>query len=206
MRTLAALGLALAIVVAAVPAHAETHADASKKFIESLADRAITTLSNGSLSDEERRDAFRALFREGFAVDGIARFVLGRYWRPLRNDKETREEYLALFEGVIVNTWADRFSQYSGQKFEVNDARSAPSASEREKVALVRSRFFTTPTTPVQIVWRVASRDGVFKIVDVAVEGISMANTQRDEFNSVIRKGGGKIEPLLEELRRRLET
>ncbi|MEK9796096.1 MAG: ABC transporter substrate-binding protein, partial [Alphaproteobacteria bacterium] len=37
----------------------------------------------------------------------------------------------------------------------------------------------------------------------VSVEGISMANTQRDEFNSFIRKSGGKVSALLDELRSR---
>ncbi|MBO6782336.1 MAG: ABC transporter substrate-binding protein [Alphaproteobacteria bacterium] len=201
MRYLAAFGLALALVVSAPVAHAEPHVQASAEFIDNLADRAIETLTDNGLDSRMRRDKFRELFREGFAVNGIARFVLGRYWR--RASDSERDEYLNLFEEVIVNTWADRFSQYSGQKFEVNGAVPAPSASDSENVALVQSRFFTDPTTPVRIEWRVASRGNLYKIVDVSVEGISMASTQRDEFNAVIRKGGGKIDALLDELRDR---
>ncbi len=200
MRYLAAFGLALAFVVSAPQTQADSHVEASAEFIDTLAERAITTLTDADLSSEDRRNKFRELFREGFAVDGIARFALGRYWR--RAPEAEREEYLGLFEKVIVNTWADRFSQYSGQRFEVNGAQPAPSASKNENVALVQSRFFTDPTTPVRIEWRVASRGDLYKIVDVSVEGISMANTQRDEFNSVVRKGGGKLSALNDELRR----
>jgi len=201
MRYLAAIGLALALIVSAPTVHAESRTEASAQFINTLAERAIATLSDRELSVEGRRAKFRDLFREGFAVSGIARFVLGRYWRKA-SDVE-RDEYLKLFEDVIVSTWADRFSQYSGQKFEVNGAHPAPSASDSENVALVESRFFVDATTPVRIEWRVASRGDLFKIVDVSVEGISMANTQRDEFNSVIRKGGGEVSALLDELRSR---
>lgn len=201
MRYLAAIGLALAFVVSAPTVHADSHTEASAQFINKLAERAIGTITDSALSVDDRRAKFRDLFREGFAVSGIARFVLGRYWRTA-SDAE-REEYLKLFEDVIVTTWADRFSQYSGQKFEVHGAQTAPSASDAESVALVDSRFFVDPTTPVRIEWRVASRGDLFKIVDVSVEGISMANTQRDEFNSVIRKGGGEVSALLEELRNR---
>ena len=80
---------------------------------------------------------------------------------------------------------------------------NAPSAHQAERVAIVRSTFFTDPTTPVRVDWRVASRGDIYKITDVSVEGISMANTQRDEFASVIRKNSGKISALLEILRKK---
>ena len=201
MRYLAAIGLALAFIVSVPTADADSHTEASAQFINTLAERAITTIADSELSVEERRAKFRDLFREGFAVGGIARFVLGRYWR--KASVTERDEYLKLFEDVIVSTWADRFSQYSGQKFEVIGAHPVPSVNDGENVALVESRFLVDPTTPVRIEWRVASRGDLFMIVDVSVEGISMANTQRDEFNSFIRKSGGKVSALLDELRSR---
>ena len=199
--TSAVTGPLVALVIAISPAHADDHLGASTDFIREIADRAITTLTAEAITKESRRDKFRGLFREGFAINGIARFVLGRYWRGA--SEVDRTEYLALFEDVIVTTWADRFSEYSGQKFTVDNAVNAPSAHQAERVAIVRSTFFTDPTTPVRVDWRVASRGDIYKITDVSVEGISMANTQRDEFASVIRKNSGKISALLEILRKK---
>lgn len=199
--TTAVTGPLVALIIAVSPAHADAHLDASADFIRSLADRAITTLTAEGITSESRRDKFRDLFREAFAINGIARFVLGRYWRSA--SEADRTEYLALFEDVIVNTWADRFSEYSGQEFTVQDAVNAPSAHQAERVAIVRSTFFTDPTTPVRIDWRVASRGEIYKITDVSVEGISMANTQRDEFASVIRTNSGQISALLDVLRQK---
>lgn len=201
MRLAAAFVLVLTLVISAPQVQADSHLDASAGFIDGLANRAINTLTDTEITPEQRRDAFRALFREGFAVNGIARFVAGRYWR--RAPEAEREEYLTLFEDVIVNTWADRFSQYSGQKFEVKGATDATPNNSSESVALVESLFFTSPTTPVRIEWRVASKGDLFKIVDVKLEGISMATTQRDEFNAVVSKSGRKLSSLIEELRRR---
>ncbi len=199
--TSAFVGPLVALIIAVSPAHADAHLAPSTDFIRSLADRAIGKLPDDEITTESRRDKFRDLFREGFAINGIARFVLGRYWH--RASEVKRTEYLVLYEDVIVNTWADRFSEYSGQKFTVQDAVSAPSAHQAERVAIVRSTFFTDPTTPVRIDWRVASRGDIYKITDVSVEGISMANTQRDEFASVIRKNSGDIKALLEILRKK---
>ena len=189
----------LALLFTAPSVQADDHLDTSVNFIKSLSDRAITTLTDSDITAEERREQFRNLFREGFAVDGIARFALGRYWRGA--SKQEREEYLVLFEDVIVTTWADRFSEYSGQAFEVRGATDQPTNGP-EKVALVSSEFFTSPTSPVQIEWRVASQGDVIKITDVNVAGFSMAQTQRDEFNSVIRNNGRKVSSLLEQLRK----
>ena len=191
--------IVVALLFAAPAARADQHLDASVSFIKTLSERAISTLTDTDISGQERRTQFRNLFREGFAVDGIARFALGRYWRSA--SKQEREEYLVLFEDVIVNTWADRFSLYSGQAFEVRNASNEPTNGP-EKVALVSSLFFTSPTSPVRIEWRVASQGEIIKIVDVKLEGISMANTQRDDFNSVIRNGGRNLSALLARLRK----
>ena len=195
------IALLVVLIIAVSPARADQHLAPSSDFIRSLADRAIVTLTAEGQTAEMRRQQFRGLFREGFAINGIARFVLGRYWR--RASEADRTEYLALYEDVIVNTWADRFSEYSGEKFNVQDAIDAPSAHQAERVAIVRSVFFTDPQTPIRIDWRVASRGDIYKITDVSVEGISMANTQRDEFSSVIRSNRGQLSALLEILRKK---
>lgn len=201
MRTIAAFVLVVAFSIGTSAARADSHIDTSVKFINSLSNQAIETLTDASITTEQRRAEFRRLFRDGFAVNGIARFVAGRYWRKASD--ADRAEYLKLFEDVIVNTWADRFSQYSGQKFEVRGATDATPEKSAEDVALVESLFFTIPTSPVRLEWRVASKGDLFKIVDVKLEGISMATTQRDEFNSVVSKNGRSLEALIEELRRR---
>ena len=56
------------------------------------------------------------------------------------------------------------------------------------------------------MIWRVRRSDELFKVVDVMVEGLSMGLTQQKEFSSVIRKNGGKVNGLLDELRKRLKS
>ncbi len=193
-----------ALVVAVTPARADEHLQPSSDFIRTLADRAIATLSAEGLPSDVRRQKFRDLFREGFAINGIGRFVLGRHWRRASADEQT--EYLALFEDVIVNTWADRFTEYSGQEFTVRDAIDAPSADPAERAAIVRSVFFSDPRTPISIEWRVASRGDIYKITDVKVEGRSLAQTQKAEYDSFIRSNSGQLNALLEELRKRRDA
>jgi ABC-type transporter MlaC component len=64
---------------------------------------------------------------------------------------------------------------------------------------LVTSILDQIDQDPLEVVWRVRSQDGDYKVVDVMVEGISMALTLREEFSSVSRVRG--IDGLIEELR-----
>ncbi len=170
----------------AVEAQARVQPNASA-FVQDLADRAIANLTAAGLTAEERELRFRALFRDGFAITGIAKFTLGRYWRSA--DEQQRAEYLALFEDVIVDAWATRFTKYSGQQFEITEESSIPGSANQNTV-IVRSLIWASPDTPIRVNWRVASAGDIYKITDVIVEGISMANTQRDEFSSLVRKNG----------------
>jgi phospholipid transport system substrate-binding protein len=188
------------LTVGTLPSRAaETYVAESETFIRDLATTAITTLTDKSLDKDGRRQKFRELFNQSFAVQGIALYVLGRY-RKRATDAELAE-YLQLFEDVIVNTWADRFTEYAGQKFDVTGATATQSSSDREKTALVSSVFNTDPTSPVDIEWRVATNGTVYKITDVKVAGLSLAKTQQDEFGSVIRANGNNVSALIDKLR-----
>ena len=57
----------------------------------------------------------------------------------------------------------------------------------------------------LKVDWRVRIKDGKYKIVDIMVEGISMIMTQKSEFSSFIKRNGGKIDALLDELRKRIQ-
>ena len=170
----------------------------ARKFVTTLADRTIQSLTAQGIDKAERRDRFRALMLEYFAFKGIAKWVLGRYWR--RASGPQREEFLRLFEDLMVVIYADRFTKYSGEKLDVGRSEI------RGKNDILVHSLITRPEglKPVAVIWRVSQKDETFKIVDLMVEGLSMGLTQQKEFASVIRMNGGKIEGLLSELRKRL--
>lgn len=181
-----------------IQAQADSRLADSQALIEGLADDAIKTLTADEVAREERQREFRDLLSENFAVAGIARFALGRYWRGTSEDEKS--EYVQLFRDLIVATWADRFLEYAGETFEVLDAEEVE-ATGKESVTLVRSVFFSAPDTPVRIDWRVGSDGDVYRVTDVVIEGLSMAHTYRDEFASVVRRDG--LSGLLTNLRNR---
>lgn len=175
---------------------AQEYVDASKLFVQRLADRAVAT-AMADLPDDQVRSQIRDLLNDGFAVNGIARYVLGRYWR--RATDEERTEYLQLFQEVVIHASANRLVNYTGQSFEITLAMATASANASEQAAIVRSRFHVSEGSTVRVDWRVASLGDNYKITDVILEGVSLANTYRDEYAAVVRRHG--VEGLLSQLR-----
>jgi phospholipid transport system substrate-binding protein len=98
-----------------------------------------------------------------------------------------------------VQTYSARFSQYSGQTLRVVGRRPVGKNDTIVKTQLIRPQG-----APVRIEWRVRDLKHKFLIIDIIVEGVSMAITQRDEFSSVIRRGGGDFNTLLTVLREKI--
>ncbi len=170
----------------------------AQAFIVGLADQAIAALTPPGISRGERETRARVLLNDNFAVPTIGQFVLGRYWRTAT--PEERKEYLALFEELIVVTYVDRFSRYSGERLKVTRTVSDNDSGD----TIVYSEISRPAGQPIEVGWRVRKYASAFKIVDVYVEGVSMGQTQRSEFSSVIRNNGGSLTALLDEMRRRV--
>src|SRR5947207_8757537 len=90
-------------------------------FMNTLWDRAVEVLNNKT--DPAMREArFRQLFHDDFDCPGIARFVLGRYWRNASKDEQ--KEFVQAFEHYVVLVYTARLSNFGGQTFKVRGSRS----------------------------------------------------------------------------------
>ena len=163
----------------------------AKALVKSLGDAAVAMLSDKGLSRSEKIRCFRHLLNQSFAMKGIARFALGRYWR--RASFPQRRRYLKLFEDYIVNSYAARFGNYSGEIFVIEDEKI-----DDRGWATVSTRIQRPGGEPVKVNWHLRERLGAVLIVDVVVEGISMSLTQRSDFAATIHTAGGDIDAFLD--------
>ncbi len=185
------------LVVAPCPAPANSGDEG--RFIESMAEKAIDLLTDLDRPRDERMTIFRGILNDHFAVEAIGRWVLGRYWN--RATPEEKAEYLALFEDLIVVTYVDRFSEYAGEHLEIVGSETIGEADLMVHSLLKRPG----DGQQVRVDWRVraAGQGASYRIYDVIVEGVSMAQTQRSEFGSVISREGRSVAGLLDVLRRK---
>ncbi len=167
----------------------------ARRLIEALAGRALTTLRRGDIGLEQRETEFRAILGDGFDLDFIGRFVMGQHWRGATATQQ--EEYLALFREFVLMTYAARFGGYKGESLVVVGARRAS-----DKDVVVATEMTSPNGGPIGAGWRVRVVDGRPRIIDVAVEGVSMALNQRQEFDAVVARHG--IDGLIAMLRARI--
>ena len=151
--------------------------------IEQLGDEVLSILENGAIDADGRIEIFRDLLARDLDIPLIARFVMGRYWK--KATPAQRDAYKEVFSQFLVQTYSTRLGGVQIDDFEVNESRAIG-----KKDFLVRSHVDNGTRKPVRADWRVRMRDGGFKIIDLSVQGISMALMLRQEFASVLRKNG----------------
>lgn len=188
-----------AALFAVRPAAAQNAVPEAGAFVERLTNRAIQSLTAADAVGSERTRRFRALLNEGFDVPTIGRFALGRFWR-LASEAE-RAEYMRLFEELLVQTYASRFNEYSGERVRVTGSRTTPEGDIFVNSEVVHPT--TRAVTPVD--WVLRREGATFKVIEISVEGVRMAITYRDEFAAVISRGGGQVSALLASLRQRTQ-
>ncbi len=193
--------MAMAVVAVALwgtpQAHAVPDQAGARAFMVELGQRAIQVLQQPGHNQEATVAAFRTLFQSSFDTATIGRFALGRYWQQAT--PEEQQEYLRLFQEMIVQTYARRFSGYSGEIFQVGNTQPV---SDHD--VMVDTQIIREGAPPIPAQWRLRERDGRFQVIDVVVEGVSMTVTQRNEFASVIQRGGGHVEALIQALRNQI--
>src|SRR3546814_10286522 len=97
-RAFLAIAFAAGIVLSGRIASADAGVSASE-FIAGLGQRAVSALTGPDLTREERETRFRELLDTHFDVPGIAKFVLGRYWRVATD--EEKQEFIKLYEEFL---------------------------------------------------------------------------------------------------------
>lgn len=189
---LLALGLFVCfIALQPVAAAAKTSPEEAEKFIKTLGDDAVKLLADKSVPLTEREAKIRELLRRNFDLETIGRFVLSKYWRTASPDQQS--EYLSVFSEYVLRTYARRLGGYGNEQFKITSSKPLTARD-----ALVTTEIARPSGPPITAGWRVRDTDNSYKIIDVMVEGVSMAATQRSEFETIVRDHGlvGLIEIL----------
>lgn len=171
--------------------------DNAMKFISALGEKAVTDLApTEDISVDEREQRFRTLLHNNFDVKRITRFALGRYAR--RVTKEELAEFSELYEDLAVLNYAQMFGNYAGQGFTVLKQLGEPNA---RYIVVVSELSRPDGTLAARLDWQLRVKEDGFAVVDIRVEGVSMAIAQRDEFTAFLDKNDGNMQALLDQLR-----
>ena len=197
---LSACGLALgaALLPLVQTARAQTDPARAAAFIQAVGQELVAAINNPALPHAERRRRVADILRQAVDIEGVGRFILGRWWRQATPQEQ--QEYLRLFEETLIRNLAARFGEYQGVQFQLGRTQQ-----RTEDDVLVNTIITRPGTAPFALDWRVSEVGGQPRIVDVIAEGTSLRLTQRSEYSAVVQRNGGQVSALLAAMRQQIQ-
>ena len=167
-----------------------------ENFIINVTTKASEILKK-NIDKSQKSEELIELAKESVDIEGIGRYTLGKHKKSITNDQLT--EYEILFKQYFLKSFSSRLSEYSDPKINVLNQKYL-----NEKYTMVSSILVGDDKRPeIKIEWRVYTKDpDKLLIRDLIIEGLSLARTQREEFNSVIQGADGNINILFDNLRK----
>ena len=128
-------------------------------------------------------------------IDGIGMYTLGKYRKTLSQDQKIK--YKKLFKSYFLKSFSSRLVDYSNPKISVVSQKKI-----NEKYTIVNTILEANSKNPeIKINWRIYTKNPERPLIrDLIVEGLSLARTQKEEFNSIIQNNDGDIKVLFKTL------
>tara|TARA_Y100000992_G_C21174427_1_gene447564 strand:+ start:285 stop:884 length:600 start_codon:yes stop_codon:yes gene_type:complete len=164
-------------------------------FVQSTVNRAAETLG-GNLSKNERIEELKKIAIDTVDITGIGFYSLGKHRKSLSEEKKS--EYQKIFKEYFLKSFSSRLAEYSNPVIEVNSKEKI-----NENYTIVSSILVATEKRPeIKIDWRIYTKNKDKPLIrDLIIEGLSLARTQKEEFNSIIQNSNGDVNALLESLK-----
>ena len=164
-------------------------------FVQKTVDDASDVL-NKKLSKEEKIEKLKIIAENSVDIKGIGYYSLGSHRKTIT--KKKKEEYFIIFKQYFLKSFSSRLAQYIDPKIHVNSQKKL-----NEKYTMVSSVLLATAKRPeVKINWRVVTKNPDNPlIIDVIIEGVSLAKVQKEEFNSIIQNNDNNFDALLNNLK-----
>ena len=160
------------------------------EFVQSIVDKASKVLAN-NINKEQRIKKLKLIAMESVDIRGIGLYTLGSHRKNLSDNQ--KKKYNDLFYKYFLKSFSSRLADYTDPKINVLSQEKI-----NEKYTIVSSLLVGTEKRPeVKLDWRVYTKNPNQPLIrDLIIEGLSLARTQKEEFNSVIQSNDGDINTL----------
>jgi len=152
--------------------------------IKATTDKILAILTDPALKAPEMLDEKKRMIRkavdERFDWTAISRRALGRHWRKMTSDE--KRAFVSLFGQLLEQTYLSRVGEYSGEKVSYED----------EKVdgiyGVVKMKILSNKHGEISVKYRLWNKKDEWFIYDISIEGISLVNNYRSQFNNILMK------------------
>ena len=175
--------------------YANTYSSDPKMFVSELVNDAINKLSDKNLSEEAKTTFIENIALENVDINALGLYTLGELRKS--TDKNNLENYQKAFKNYFLKSLTSRLSDYSSNKFEIISAEKKSS-----NYTIVKSKISENENQPeIKIDWRIYTKNPQKPLIrDLIVEGLSLARTQKEEFNSILNSNNNDINALIAKL------
>ena len=172
-----------------------TYSSDPKMFISELVNDAIKTLSDKTISIEEKRSFIENLALKNVDIKALSLYTLGELRKS--SDENDLNNYQEIFQKYFLKSLTSRLTDYSSNKFEVISAEQKSSV-----YTIVKSKIIANEKQPeIKIDWRVYTKNPDKPLIrDLIVEGLSLARTQKEEFSSILNSNNNELSVLIAKL------
>ena len=163
-------------------------------FVQSTVNRASKLLSE-DLSKDQKIEELKLIAKDTVDIKGIGFYTLGSKRKTLNDDQKSK--YSELFEKYFLKSFSSRLAEYSNPEINVYNKEKL-----NENYTIVNSTLKATNERPeIKIDWRIYTKNVDKPLIrDLIIEGLSLARTQKEEFNSVLQSNDGDINALFKTL------
>ena len=161
-------------------------------------DKVLDVLRDPSLKAESakkaKKDKIRDISEEMFDFTELSKRSLGKNWSKFNPDQQ--KEFVGLYKSLLEDAYADKIMLYTDVKIVFSKE-----VALTEKTVEVQSTVLRK-SGEIPIYYRVVMKDGVWRVYDVVIEGISLINNYRSQFKEILVNK--PPESLLETLRKKV--
>ncbi len=163
-------------------------------FVQSTVNRASKVLGE-DISKEKKMLELQKIAKDTVDIKGIGFYTLGSMRKNLDDDQKNK--YANLFEKYFLKSFSSRLAEYTNPEIDVIGKETLS-----ENYTIVNSILKATSERPeIKIDWRIYTKNKEKPLIrDLIIEGLSLARTQKEEFNSVLQSNENNINELFKTL------
>ncbi|WKZ18299.1 MAG: ABC transporter substrate-binding protein [Candidatus Jettenia sp. CY-1] len=134
----------------------------------------------GADKTQERKQRLWNEISPIFNFEEMSKRTLGQYWK--KRSPEEKKEFVELFTVILKDSYIGKTDTYSGEKIVYITEK------QDKNYSTVQTKFITKNNTAILIDYRLINNQGKWKIYDVIIEGVSLINNYRSQFNTILLK------------------
>lgn len=155
-------------------------------FANNFANIVLAIISDQKKSYDSRKENLERAFSKSVDIDWIAKFVIGRTWNAA--SEEQREKYTELYREFLTKTYVENFAENPDKR--ISGIKILTVNDGVDSNFTVATQMQLTNQDKLNVNYLVREKEGRYKVLDIAIENVSLINTHRAEFTTIATSRG----------------